>query len=264
MTDNELPCVAESTGARPVHAIRPSGLDTFLAGLPVADAAFLRASGFQGKLHELALLPGEAGVRAAVLGLGDSRAPQAFGKLAFALPEGDWRIEAGDHDPADAVLGFCLGAYRFVAFRAAKRPPARLVTGAGVERALSQARGIWMARDLINMPANLLGPAELADAAIALAKRHSAVWSRMEGAALERDYPTVAAVGRGSDRAPVVAMFKWQGSAASDDAPLVSLCGKGVCFDSGGYDLKPSAGMLRMKKDMGGAATVLALSLIHI
>jgi leucyl aminopeptidase len=117
-----------------------------------------------------------------------------------------------------------------------------------------------MVRDLINTPANRLGPAELADAAVALARSHGAVWSRTEGEKLTADYPTVAAVGAGSDRPPVVASFRWRGSRASDTAPLISLCGKGVVFDTGGYDLKPAAGMLRMKKDMGGAATVLGIA----
>jgi leucyl aminopeptidase len=119
-----------------------------------------------------------------------------------------------------------------------------------------------MVRDLINAPANILGPAELADAALALAARHGAETMRIEGAALDAAYPTVAAVGRGSDRAAVVAGFRWRGSAATESSPLVSLCGKGVCFDTGGYDLKPSAGMLRMKKDMGGAATILGIARI--
>jgi leucyl aminopeptidase len=117
-----------------------------------------------------------------------------------------------------------------------------------------------MARDLINAPANLLGPAELAQAAMALAARYKATATLVEGEALDEQYPAVAAVGRGSARAPRVVVLNWQGSTAVADAPLLSLCGKGVCFDSGGYDIKPSAGMLRMKKDMGGAAVMLAVA----
>jgi leucyl aminopeptidase len=117
-----------------------------------------------------------------------------------------------------------------------------------------------MVRDLINTPANILGPVELADFSVSLADRYGAVSQVSAGAALEEAYPTVAAVGRGSARPPRVVTFHWRGSAATDASPLLSLCGKGVCFDTGGYDLKPSAGMLRMKKDMGGAATVLGLA----
>jgi len=117
-----------------------------------------------------------------------------------------------------------------------------------------------MVRDLINTPANYLGPAELADATRALGGRFGAAVQVVEGDRLAAEYPAIAAVGAGSARLPLVASFTWRGSAAGPDAPLVSLCGKGVCFDSGGYDLKPSAGMLRMKKDMGGAALMLGLA----
>ena len=258
-----LPFVAANPQARTIHTIRPAELAAWLATLPPAQSAWLRDSGFAAKAQELRLLPGPQGVAAAVIGLGDIRSPFAFGSLANALPEGDWILGDGDYDFGAALLGFGLGAYRYSRFRTAGRAPARLVADAataGVARALSQVRAAWLVRDLINAPANLLGPAELAAAAVALAGRHNAAWALTEGADLDREYPTIAAVGRGSDRAPVVATFRWQGSTAATDAPLVSLCGKGVCFDTGGYDLKPAAGMLRMKKDMGGAATVLGLA----
>jgi leucyl aminopeptidase len=180
------------------------------------------------------------------------------------LPESAaWRLEAGDYDPAAATLGYCLGAYRYDRFRSdAGREPASLFVPPGHEAGLSQAAATWMVRDLINTPANILGPVELADFAVSLADRYGAqsrIWS---GEELTDNYPTIAAVGRGSARPPRVVAVHWRGSTAADDAPLVSLCGKGVCFDTGGYDLKPSAGMLRMKKDMGGAATVLGLARI--
>ncbi len=115
-------------------------------------------------------------------------------------------------------------------------------------------------RDLINTPADRLGPAELAAAAVQVGRGFGAATSVVTGEALARDYPAIAAVGAGSDRPPAVATFRWQGSRRRPDAPLVALCGKGVCFDTGGYDLKPAAGMLRMKKDMGGAAIMLGLA----
>src|SRR6202012_4166707 len=111
-----------------------------------------------------------------------------------------------------------------------------------------------------NTPANLLGPVELADFAISLGKRYGAATELIADAALNTGYPTVAMVGQGSARPPRVAILRWSGRAAHAGSPLISLCGKGVCFDTGGYDLKPAAGMLRMKKDMGGAATVLGLA----
>ena len=209
------------------------------------------------------MLPGPEGVAGAVLGLGADRTPYAFGGLASRLPESSaWYLQPGDYDPAAATLGYCLGTYRYAAFKAADRAPARLVAPPGQAEAISQAGAIAMVRDLINMPANLLGPVELGDIAVGLAARYGAEASVVEGVELDREYPTVAAVGRGSDRRARVETFRWQGSAATADSPLLSLCGKGVCFDTGGYDLKPSSGMLRMKKDMGGAATVLGLSRI--
>ncbi|HET6184319.1 MAG TPA: leucyl aminopeptidase family protein [Acetobacteraceae bacterium] len=261
-SDRTLDCIAESgEGARPIHAVRPEGLARLLEALPAPQAAFLRDCAFTGAAQELVLLPGTAGLDAAVLGLGDDRSPFAFGNLALRLPEASvWRLAPGDYDADAAVLGFCLGAYRFTTYKQPKRAPARLFAEGDRRQALAAAAATWMVRDLINTPANDLGPRELAGFAVALGKRYGAAGGITEGSELERDYPAVAAVGRGSARAPMVASFRWAGSGAHASAPLLSLCGKGVCFDTGGYDLKPSAGMLRMKKDMGGAATVLGLA----
>lgn len=256
-----LDCLTEDgTQAFPLHAVRPDGLDAFLSDLPRGTAAFLRAGGFGARAGELRLIPGEAGLAGAVLGLGAdaeaASAPWAFGGAPFGLPEGtDWRLE-GAPDPATAVLGWCLGAYRFRAFKAEPgRAPARLHPPSGTEEAVRVAAAVWRGRDLINTPASHLGPAELAAAVGDLAARHGARFEVVEGAALEAGFPAVQAVGGGSPRAPRVAILRWTGAA---DGPLVALCGKGVCFDTGGLDLKPAAAMLRMKKDMGGAAAVMA------
>jgi leucyl aminopeptidase len=238
------------------------GLAGLLDRLPGAQASYLRAGAFAARADEVVLLPGNDGVAGAVLGLGEDRSPFAFGSLAMRLPEGDWHLEPGDYEPAGAVLGFCLGGYRYTRFKAAKRPPARLAVPPGQARALSQAAATWMVRDLVNAPANVLGPQELADITVGLGQRLGARTWRIADTALAVEYPTIAAVGGGSARPPAVAGFAWRGSTATDTSPLVSLCGKGVCFDSGGYDLKPSAGMLNMKKDMGGAATVLGMARI--
>lgn len=244
--------------ARPVHAVRPEDLAALLGRLPAAR--FVTETGFAAGLGEIAWLPGPDGLEGAVLGLGSGPALHGFGALPFGLPPNTtWCIEPGGFPVDEAVLGFCLGAYRCPGAPAG-RPPARLLLPQAADGAVAAARAVWMARDLINMPANQLGPADLADAAEALACRAGAVAERVEGAALAASYPAVAAVGAGSARPPVVIRIAWQGSTAPSDAPLVSLCGKGVCFDSGGYDLKPSSGMLRMKKDMGGAAVVLGVA----
>jgi leucyl aminopeptidase len=262
MIDQPLDCLTETdAGARPLHTVRPAALKVFLDGQPKPVAAWLRETGFAAKAGELRLLPGPDGISGAVLGLGDDHSPYVFGGLPAELPEGSvWRLADGDHDCAAATLGFALGSYRYTRLRQTERKFAKLV--AGPERAASRsiASAAWMARDLINTPPNLLGPVELADAALALARRHGATADLVEGAALDEFYPTVAAVGRGSARPPRVVTIRWSGSKANDNSPLVSLCGKGVCFDTGGYDLKPSAGMLRMKKDMGGAAVALGIT----
>ncbi len=263
MQDQTLDCLADAAApALPLYPLRP-GQEFDLGD---AQARYLASCGFTAAAGDPVLLAGPEGLAGAVLGLGADRSPFAFGACAQRLPAGTtWRLMPGDYDPAAAVLGFCLGAYRFTRFKtpahAATQALARLVPPAeGVGDARAEAEAVWMVRDLINLPPNVLGPVELAEAAAALGRRHGAAVTIAADAALEQDYPAVAAVGRGSARAPRVVTLRWAGSAAAADAPLVALCGKGVCFDTGGYDLKPSAGMLRMKKDMGGAATVLGLA----
>lgn len=262
MLDQPIDCVVtEAEEARPLHAVRPDGLAVLLAALPEPQAGYLRDLGFRATSGELALLAGPQGLAGAVVGLGDDPSPFPFGALPGRLPEGStWALQPGPFDHDGAVLGFCLGAYRYGAFKPAERAPARLLLDAPPAAALSQAAATWMVRDLINTPANLLGPSELAALAGDLGHRYGATVTLTEGAALDEAYPTIAAVGRGSARPPAVTVFHWRGSNAHVTSPLVSLCGKGVCFDTGGYDLKPSSGMLRMKKDMGGAATVLGLA----
>jgi leucyl aminopeptidase len=262
MLEQTLECLVDNADAtRPLYAVRPSGLAAFFDSLPAAQSRFLRQLDFTAAAQELLFLPGDEGVVGAVLGLGDDPSPAAFGNLAFRLPEGmPWHLQAGNYDAAIATLGFCLGAYRYAALKAAKRGPARLLAPVAQRRTRSAAAATWMVRDLINTPANLLGPAELAGFAASLGRRYGAAVELVTDDALAEAYPTVAAVGRGSARPAHVAILRWSGSAAHAGVPLISLCGKGVCFDTGGYDIKPSSGMLRMKKDMGGAATVLGLA----
>jgi leucyl aminopeptidase len=245
-------------GALPLHAVRMDGLTAFLGGLPSAPAAFLRATGFAARQGELALLPGPEGLSGAVVGLGFDGSPWAFGNLARALPQGSaWRLAPGPQDPAAATLGWALGAYRPHRHKAPGPSPAVLEVPPGAEDAVMTAEAICAARDLINAPAADLGPAELAAAAAALATRHGGSCEIISGDSLEQGFPAVVAVGQGSPRAPRVAVLRWTGD---EDGPLIALCGKGVCFDTGGLDLKPASSMLRMKKDMGGAAVVLAVA----
>ncbi|WP_424814271.1 leucyl aminopeptidase family protein [Roseococcus sp. YIM B11640] len=243
-----LPCLLPAgADALPIHVVSPGGWES----LP--GAGFAKASGFAAKPGEIALLPGGGGISGALFG--KPKAAEGYGALPFGLPEGtNWKLESGD--AAEAVLGWCLGAYRYTRFKPGRRAPARLAAPAGTEAALAEAAAIWRARDLINAPANHLGPAELAAAVGEVASLHGARFRVIEGAELAQGFPAVHAVGHGSPRAPRVAVLEW----GEADAPLVALCGKGVCFDTGGLDLKPPSSMLRMKKDMGGAAAMLAVA----
>jgi len=257
--DRDLDCIAGPLEPTlPIHAVRPSGLEVLLAERP-GCAEFIRQSGFTAEPGALLLLPGEAGVAGAVFGLGTEAGPHGFGALPFALPAGAWSLVPGDFNMADAVLGFCLGAYSFDAFKAPRRAPARLAADRQ-DGSLAAARAVWLVRDLVNTPANHLAPRDLAEVARQVGAAFGAACEIVEGADLQRDYPALAAVGAGSERPPAVALLSWSGTRAGDEAPLISLCGKGVVFDTGGYDLKPSAGMLRMKKDMGGGAMMLGLA----
>jgi leucyl aminopeptidase len=251
-----------TAGTLPLYAVRPGGVDVLLSCLPAGHAAQIRLHGFSGAPGQMVLLPGTDAIPAgAVFGLGDGPAVYAFGAAATSLPaDYAWMPQPGDYHADDAALGFLLGAYRFDQLKSQKKPIALLAAAAATPRVRAIAEAICLARDLINTPANLLGPQDLADAAMDVAARFAATSTRINGAALQKRFPAMAAVGAGSERPPEAVLIEWQGSHAGTDAPLISLCGKGVCFDTGGYDLKPSAGMLRMKKDMGGAAIMLGLA----
>jgi leucyl aminopeptidase len=244
MLEQTIECVFNSPeGTRPVHIVRPDGLAALFDTISPGQSAYLRDTGFGGKAGDIRFLPGPDGVVGAVFGIGTDRSPFVFGSLATQLPElTRWRLEPGDYDDQAATLGFCLGAYRYTRFSSGGRQPASLFVPPGHELSLNQASATWMVRDLINTPANVLGPVELADFTVSLASRHGAAYGMFADAALETEYPTIAAVGRGSARPPRVVTFRWRGSSATDASPLLSLCGKGVCFDTGGYDLKSSEG----------------------
>ena len=188
----------------------------------------------------------------------ESRLP-AVGQLATALPAGTYALAGAPVPPLEAAVGFGLGAYKFTRYKAASNGETRaLKLPAGVDRArvLAIVEGVWLGRDLINTPANDMGPDELEAAARALAKQHGATVTSIVGDdLLAQNFPMIHAVGRASPRAPRLIDLTW----GPADARKVTLVGKGVCFDTGGLDIKPAAAMLLMKKDMGGAATALAL-----
>lgn len=226
---------------------------------------WLMATGFEAALGDLRLIPGAGGI-SAVAGLGSakSRARLRFGlaKAIAGLPAGNWALE-GNLTPAEkdeATLAWLLQAYRFDRYRPGKTPAAqallRLPAGVDGPRMIAMAEGEFLTRDLVNTPASDMGPAELEDAFTALATRFGAATTVVRGEdLLAQNFPMVHAVGRASTRAPRIMQMRW-GSAG----PKLTLVGKGVCFDTGGLNIKPSSGMNLMKKDMGGAATVLGLA----
>jgi leucyl aminopeptidase len=243
--------------AVPLHAVAADDLPSWLKRMP-----FLKASGFQAKDGEMRLIPGPKGrLAAAMLGLGKSRDALALAAFSESLPDGLYKF--GEVPAfcggASGALAWALGTYSFARYKKPKKPGARLVLPAGIDGAeiSNIADHVFLARDLINTPPNDMGPEELAVAARTLAKAHGARFSLTEGAALlKKNYPLIHAVGHGSARAPRLIDFVW----GDPSAPKVTLVGKGVCFDTGGYDLKPASGMATMKKDMGGAAAVLAIA----
>ncbi len=243
-------------------------LEEALSSLPAARRSWARRNGFAGRTKDLLTLPDDAGGPALVLaGAGAGARPSiAPGALARRLPAGDYRFDfrfAPAVDAGLATLGWLLSAYAFDRYRrvgdeaGGKGPAARLVPPEGVamDSLLQQAAAIWLGRDLVNTPANDLGPAELALQVKAVAEEFGAEFREIADDELKRHWPLVHAVGRGAEkaRAPRLAELRW-----GEKGPRVSLVGKGVCFDTGGLDIKPSSAMLLMKKDMGGAATALA------
>jgi leucyl aminopeptidase len=254
--------VRNAKGAVPLHAVREADLKKWLAARPKREAAFLSGTGFAAKDGELRLVPNAQGaVALAVLGLGKGEDRLALANFSESLPAGLYRFAEvpQSHAGAMGALAWALGTYQFGRYKKTKPKGARLVLPEGVDAAeiARIAEAVFLARDLINTPPNDMGPEELAAAARDLAKKHGAKFSAIVGEALvKQNYPLVHAVGQGSARAPRLIDIGW-GRAG---APKVTLVGKGVCFDTGGYDLKPSSGMLSMKKDMGGAATVLAVA----
>ncbi|RED30595.1 leucyl aminopeptidase [Rhodopseudomonas thermotolerans] len=255
---------ASDQPSTPISFVTRSNWDAVRAGLPDAAQRFATASGYSGKPGQYLALPTADGDIGHVLfGLDEPGAkghdPFRPGALPDLLPAGVYRFADPPHDTRLAALAFALGAYKFGRYRKAEPPAVKLVPPDGIDPvAIGRvADAAALARDLINTPSNDMGPAELADAAQALAMRFGATFSTIVGDDLvTRNFPLIHAVGMASVRAPRLIEFCWGDPAH----PKVTLVGKGVCFDTGGLDLKPSGAMLIMKKDMGGAANVLALA----
>ncbi|MGD9599827.1 MAG: M17 family metallopeptidase [Steroidobacteraceae bacterium] len=263
----DLISTTPASGSLPLWLLPETGVDAWLATQSPAVAQWVRVHQFTGERHRVLVLPGADGrADGAILGLGNLASPDALclwhaAPLAERLPAGPWHVATPLAAPAATqfALGWLTGAYRYARYRASSPATHSMLAapaGADVAYARAAAGAMARGRDLVNTPSNDMGPADLAQAAADLAAHHGAAISVTEGAPLETGFPMIHAVGRGSARAPRLIDLTW-GDAS---APRVTLVGKGVCFDSGGLDIKSAASMLLMKKDMGGAACVLALA----
>jgi leucyl aminopeptidase len=247
--------------AHAIHLITKAGFDDWLRDQPERVRAAVAAGRFEGKGGTTAILPGDSAEDwSLALGVGETIDVWALAPAADRLPEGRYRVSGGSAGPA--TLGWLLAQHRFDRYRPKPEPlPERALLiedVARIDETVRMAEAVALARDLIDTPAADLGPAELAAAVEAVARDASASLRITEGAALDDGYPMIAAVGRAAApaRAPRLIELEW-GDPAD---PRIAIIGKGVCFDSGGLDIKPSSGMALMKKDMGGAATALALA----
>ncbi|MBL8578004.1 MAG: leucyl aminopeptidase family protein [Mesorhizobium sp.] len=250
----------KSRSSRPIHLVAKNGLSD--VGLDATALAWAEASGFNGEAGKTLLLPDPRGaVVGALFGVGAAKDHAALGAgaLAKALPAGDWHFAATPEKPALAALGILLGGYVFTRYGKKPGRDLRLAAPAGtdVDRLRWTADAISLTRDLVNTPTSDMGPEQLEQATRSLAARFKAKISVVKGDdLLAKNFPMIHAVGRASPDAPRLIDITW----GPKSAPKVTLVGKGVCFDTGGLDIKPAASMLTMKKDMGGAANVLGLA----
>jgi leucyl aminopeptidase len=247
-------------GAIPIAPVTAATLPQWLETNPRARD-WLAGIGFRADPGAFAIVPGADGRPSGVVAApAEGASVFAFADLPMALPEGAYALQLTPSDSAtDVALGWAMGAYVFTPYKKPKRPPATLVWPDGADRAEVErlANSVFLARNMINTPAEDMGPEQLADAAAATAKTHGAAIEVTVGdELLTHGYPTIHIVGRASPRAPRLIDLRW----GDEAAPRVTLVGKGVCFDTGGLDLKPRDGMLEMKKDMGGAAVTLGLA----
>jgi leucyl aminopeptidase len=247
--------------AHVLHLVTKPGFEDWLRDQPERVRSAVAATRFEAKPGTTALLPGDnAEDWSLAIGVGETIDPWTLAPAVDRLPEGRYR--AAGATPGPATLGWLLAQHRFDRYRPKPEPmPERILLVedvARIDETVRIAEAVALVRDLVDTPASDLGPAELAAAVEEVAKEFSATLRITDGAALEEGYPMIAAVGRAAspDRAPRLVELEWGDPAH----PRIAIIGKGVCFDSGGLDIKPSSGMALMKKDMGGAAHALALA----
>ena len=248
--------------ARLIHVVHPDRWETWLAAQPPRSRSVIAAHRLTGTAGNRAVLPGDGPDEWAMLLVCNEgpESPWRIASLGEQLPEGTYRLAEGE--PGAAMLGWCLAQHRFDRYRKdeAATGPRVLLTGepARIEETVRLALATAKVRDLVNTPAADLGPAELEAEAHALAKAHGATVAVTKGDALVKGYPMIHTVGQAAakGREPRLIELEW----GDPKNPRIAIIGKGVCFDSGGLDIKPSSGMRLMKKDMGGAAHALALA----
>lgn len=265
----------DSSVSVPLWLLYEHEVDAWRSGQSPPVAQWLAQQNFKGERHRVVLLPDSGGgLQGAVGGLGRRQGPLSLwhaAGLVERLPSRRFHLvqEFGADDATQLCLGFAYGSYRFDRYRPAKCEPASVAApvNADLRFVALASESLRMARDWINTPAQDLGPAEFAAAARALAERHRAAYREWVGEELlAANFPAIHAVGRASSGAPRLLELRWTPGAGDtppggrDALPLLTLVGKGVCFDSGGLDLKSASGMALMKKDMGGAAVALALA----
>ena len=256
-----------SVSALPLHVLERDGFTAWRDTLSPALQAWVDAQHFSAAPGALILLPGvhpdeKPGIAAAAIGIGDPLDPYSYAHAPYGLPPGDWELATSlEAEARNALqLGWGLGSYRFNRYKQPPRQPARLLLRETDAEAIDLLAACVRVRDLVNTPTEHMGPEQLETVAREIAQQHGAQIEVIAGdALLAQNFPAIHAVGRASHRAPRLIALRWGGQADnSEGLPHVALVGKGVCFDTGGLDIKPADGMRNMKKDMGGAAHALA------
>ncbi|MEP7156224.1 MAG: leucyl aminopeptidase family protein [Betaproteobacteria bacterium] len=253
---------AHSDKAIPLVVIHSANFEAFLAHADARTRAWLEATEFRGRPHTHAMVPSaEGGIGQVLVGVRDAGDIYALSHLPLTLPAGDYTL-ASHHDTLDpyaAALSWGLGSYQFTRYRKNPRVPANLLIAAGddVARAQKTLASATLIRDLVNTPAEDMGPQHLSDVAQSLAKEFGAQFREWAGDdLLKNNFPAIHAVGRASHRPPRLIELTW----GDETHPRISIVGKGVCFDTGGLDIKGADGMRQMKKDMGGGAHALGVA----
>ncbi len=255
----------DTRALRPMYLVNRDGVGAWRQRQPKALVQWMLSHGYDATPGSHLPLPsGEGSLAGAVLGIGDALDPYSYAHAPFALPAGEWQLSGNLHaDEMQALqLGWGLGSYRFTRYKDGARVPAQLALSSMDDEVRDVLAACVRVRDLINTPTEHMGPEQLEGVARDIAQAHGASFESIVGdALLAQGFPAIHAVGRASHRAPRLLVMRWPGPDGGDPlAPHLVIVGKGVCFDTGGLDIKSADGMRNMKKDMGGAAHALALA----